>query len=80
MGATAGVARHDGGTSVDRREFIKKAGIIGIGLPVLAACQPITRVDFGGLVVGTTYTYRLSATSGSWRSNPASVGYTPAAC
>ena len=37
-------------------------------------------VDFGGLVAGTTYTYRLSTTSGSWRSNPVSLTYTPTAC
>ena len=37
-------------------------------------------VDFGGLVPGTGYTYRLITTSGTWRSPPASVSYTPAAC
>lgn len=36
--------------------------------------------DFGGLVSGTDYTYRLITTSGTWRSPPASVAYTPAAC
>lgn len=37
-------------------------------------------VDFGGLVAGTNYTYRLRATAGEWRSTPVSLGYTPAAC
>lgn len=37
-------------------------------------------VDFGGLIPGTTYTYRLSTTSGDWRSSPVSLTYTPAAC
>ena len=37
-------------------------------------------VDFGGLVPGTTYTYRLVATAGSWRSTPVSLDYTPSAC
>lgn len=37
-------------------------------------------VDFGGLDAGTTYTYRLRATSGEWRSDPVSINYTPAAC
>lgn len=86
MSAAAGVARHHGGTSVDRREFIKKAGIIGIGLPVLAACQPITRVDFGALVASSVpnlfvpagFTARRLATTGSTvlRSDGSSTGYT----
>lgn len=36
--------------------------------------------DFGGLVPGTGYTYRLITTAGDWRSPPVSVSYTPAAC
>lgn len=39
-----------------------------------------TIVDFGGLVPGTTYTYRLSTTSGTWRSDPVSLTYTPGPC
>ena len=71
---------------MDRREFIKKAGIIGIGLPVLAACQPITRVDFGGLVASAVpnlfvpagFTARTLATTGSTvlRSDGSATGYT----
>ncbi|MCB1002833.1 MAG: signal peptidase I [Acidimicrobiales bacterium] len=37
-------------------------------------------VDFGGLVAGTGYTYRLSTTSGTWRSPPVTLAYTPASC
>lgn len=37
-------------------------------------------VDFGGLVPGTTYTYRLSTTSGTWRSDPVSLTYTAGGC
>jgi signal peptidase I len=34
----------------------------------------------GPLVAGTTYTYRVIATAGSWRSAPATVTFTPSAC
>lgn len=43
---------------------------------------PATATAFtdGPLVAGTTYTYRVYATDGSWRSAPATTTYTPAAC
>ncbi len=43
---------------------------------------PATAVAFtdGPLVAGTTYTYRVYATDGSWRSAPATTTYTPASC
>jgi signal peptidase I len=34
----------------------------------------------GPLTSGTTYTYRVIATAGSWRSAPASVTFTPSSC
>ncbi len=37
-------------------------------------------VDFGGLAAGTTYTYRLRTTSGTWRSTAVTVTYTAAPC
>ena len=47
---------------------------------VITPASTATVVDFGGLDPGITYTYRLIATSGSWRSTAAVVSYTPASC
>lgn len=56
-----------------RRDFIRLVGAVGLGLPVLAACEPITRVNFGplqpsavpNLHVPPGFTARLLATTGS---------------
>lgn len=58
---------------MDRRQFIKMAGVVGIGVPILAACEPITRVDFGALIasgvanlfVPAGFTARKLATTGN---------------
>jgi hypothetical protein len=58
---------------MERRDFIKMAGALGIGLPILAACQPILRVDFGALgasavpnlLIPAGFTARRIATVGS---------------
>jgi hypothetical protein len=58
---------------MERRDFLKMAGVVGIGIPILAACEPITRVDFGALgasgvpnlYVPTGFTARKLATTGT---------------
>jgi hypothetical protein len=47
---------------MDRRDFLKMAGILGIGVPILAACEPLTRVDFGAL--GTSGVANLHVPAG----------------
>ena len=71
---------------MERREFLKLAGVIGLGLPVLAACEPITRVDFGALGASAVpnlwvpagFTARRLATTGSavLRHDGTSTGHT----
>ena len=70
---------------MQRRDFLKMAGIIGISRPHPGACE-ITRVDFGGLgpsavpnlLVPEGFTVRRLATSGApvLRSDGSSTGYT----
>ena len=62
------------------------AGAIGIGVPILAACEPVTRVDFGALgasgvpnlFVPAGFTARKLATTGAnvLRGNGTDTGYT----
>ena len=56
-----------------RRDFIKLVGALGLGLPVLNACEVLTRVDFGplepsavpNLYIPAGFTARRLATTGS---------------
>jgi hypothetical protein len=58
---------------MDRRHFLALAGAVAVGLPILGACEPVTRVDFGslvasgvpGLYIPEGFTARKLATSGS---------------
>lgn len=71
---------------MDRRDFIKMAGVVGIGIPILAACEPITRVDFGSLggsgipnlYIPAGFTARKLATTGQTvkRWDGSDTGYT----
>ena len=55
---------------------------IGATLDASATVVPGTASSFtdGPLVVGTTYTYRVIAVAGTWRSAPVTTTFTPAAC
>lgn len=58
---------------MDRRSFIRTAGIVGLGIPLVAACEKITRVDFGALsssgvpnlLIPAGFTARKLATTGT---------------
>lgn len=55
---------------------------IGAVLDATATVTPGTASSYtdGPLVAGTTYTYRVIATAGTWRSLPTTITYTPTAC
>ena len=70
---------------MQRRDFLKMAGVIGISVPILGACE-ITRVDFGvldssgvaNLLIPAGFTARRLATSGQVvkRSDNTDTSYT----
>ena len=55
---------------------------IGAVLDATATVTPGNASSYtdGPLVPGTTYTYRVIATAGTWRSAPATTTFTPPAC
>lgn len=55
---------------------------IGGTLDATFSITPASASSFtdSGLVAGTTYTYRLRATSGDWRSSPVTTTFTPDTC
>ncbi len=55
---------------------------IGAVLDATATVTPGNASSYtdGPLVTGTTYTYRVIATAGTWRSTPTTITFTPAAC
>lgn len=66
-------------TSVDGYIIERRIGAV---LDQTFTVTPGTASSFtdGPLVAGTTYTYRVIATAGTWRSAPITTTYTPAAC
>lgn len=55
---------------------------IGAVLDATATVTPGNASSYtdGPLVAGTTYTYRVIATAGTWRSAPTTITFTPTAC
>ena len=55
---------------------------IGTVLDATATVSPGSASTYtdGPLVAGTTYTYRIVATDGTWRSTPATTTFTADAC